>query len=118
MLLVSCIPFSGFAQEFDVIDPVVVSTPVKEEKPARVTSVYGVTADDYLPTMETARQELRPSVRRSSSRPSFDLPDSFYFIGGPVFLLIFLRVLVLFLNGFEEAREDERREAANQKINP
>ena len=54
----------------------------------------------------------------SSSHPAFDLPDAFYFIGGPIFLLLLLRVLVIFLNGFEEMRKDEQRAAASEKVNP
>jgi hypothetical protein len=81
---------------------------------SKVTAVYGISADDYLPAIELAKKSLRPSVRRSSSRPSFDLPDAFYFIGGPIFLLLFLRVLVIFLNGFEEKRREEQRLASAQ----
>ena len=82
----------------------------------RVIAVYGVSADDYLPTAETARNQLRPKVRRSTSRPAFDLPDAFYFIGGPIFILLFLRVLVIFINGFEEKRRDEMRAAARESM--
>jgi hypothetical protein len=88
-------------------------SPVSASKP-KVTSVYGISADDYLPSVEMARKTLRPNVRRTTSKPSFDLPDAFYFIGGPVFLLLFLRVLVIFLNGFEEKRREEQRLAAAQ----
>ena len=80
----------------------------------KVTAVYGVSADDYLPSVAAAKKILRPAVRSTSSRPSFDLPDAFYFIGGPIFLLLFLRVLVIFLNGFEEKRREEQRLAAAQ----
>jgi len=72
--------------------------PFKEEQ--KVTAVYGVSADDYLPTAESARNRLRPQVRTRASRPSLDLPDAFYFIGAPIFILLFLRVLAIFLNGF------------------
>jgi hypothetical protein len=83
-------------------------TPVVEPK---VTSVYGISADDYLLPSIDAKKQLRPNVRSASSHPSFDLPDAFYFIGGPIFLLLFLRVLVIFLNGFEEKRREEQRQA-------
>ncbi len=81
---------------------------------ARVTAVYGVGSDDYLPLKEEARRQLRPNVRDSRSHPSFDLPDAFYYIGGPVFLLILLRVLSMFLNEFEEKRKEEERAAASE----
>ena len=87
----------------------VTPTQPKTEKAVRVTAVYGVGVDDYLPLKEVARKHLRPNVRRNTSRPSFNLPDAFFFIGAPVFILIFLRVLVIFLNGFEEKRQEELR---------
>jgi hypothetical protein len=80
--------------------------PVVEPK---VTAVYGISTDDYLPALDKSRKQLRPNVRPATSRPSFDMPDAFYFIGGPIFLLLFLRVLVIFLNGFEEKRREEQR---------
>ncbi len=86
------------------------SAPAQQEP--KVTAVYGLSADDYLPATETARKHLRPKVRSRKSRPSLDLPDAFYFIGGPIFLFLFLRVLVIFLNGFEEKRKEELRTVA------
>jgi hypothetical protein len=91
-------------------------TQPKPKEVARVTAVYGVGADDYLPLKEVARQHLRPNVRRNISRPAFDLPDAFFFIGAPVFILIFLRVLVIFLNGFEEKRQEEMRLSAGKFV--
>ncbi len=90
------------------------------EQPAKetpkVTAVYGVSAEDYLPVKEDARRQLRPEVRKPVSRVAFDLPDAFYFIGGPILLLIFLRVLVIFLNGFEDNRKEEQRMAASEHL--
>lgn len=77
----------------------------------KVTSVYGVSADDYLPSVTTLKQQARPNVRRAASHPAFILPEAFYFIGGPIFVLLFLRVLVIFLNGFEEKRREDQRKA-------
>jgi len=100
------------------IDPLleVESPKVDAPEDTRVTAVYGLGAEDYLPMKESARRQLRPHLRESGSRVAFDLPDAFYFIGGPVFLLIFLRVLVIFLNGFEEARKEEMRLAASEHL--
>lgn len=91
------------------------STGAKETK---VTSVYGISTEDYLPSMEEARKRLRPQMRDAASHPEFDLPDAFYFIGGPIFLLLFLRVLVIFLNGFEEKRKEELRAVAKEIVEP
>ena len=85
-----------------------------ETETPKVTAVYGISADDYLPSVEALRQQTRPDVRPALSRPSFDLPDAFYFIGGPIFILLFLRVLVIFLNEFEEKRREEQRRAELQ----
>jgi len=123
-------PLTGFGQAGGDIEPMLAqpatqpqpamldATPTESQpdKAARVTAVYGVGVDDYLPLKEVARQHLRPHVRSRSSRPAFDLPDAFFFIGAPVFLLIFLRVLVIFLNGFEEKRQQELRMAAREYL--
>lgn len=110
------LPLTGYGQDSG-IDPMLDVSPTnpQTEEAASVTAVYGVDADDYLPLKEVARQHLRPNVRRSSSRPAFDLPDAFFFIGAPVFLVIFLRVMVIFLNGFEEKRKEEQRIAASEQ---
>ena len=94
------------------------ATPTQSEvkQSPRVTAVYGVGADDYLPRKQLARKHLRPNVRRNVSRPVFDLPDAFFFVGAPVFILIFLRVMVIFLNGFEEKRQEELRMSAGQYV--
>ena len=83
-----------------------------------VTAVYGISADDYMPTTESRRNQYKPKVRRSKSRPSFNLPDAFYFIGGPIFILLFLSVLVIFINDFEEKRKAEMRAIARETMDP
>ena len=88
-------------------------TPTQTAEP-RVTAVYGVSADDYLPATTVARKHLRPKVQTNKSRPAFNLPEAFYYIGGPVFIFLFLRVLVIFLNGFEEKRREELRTVARE----
>ena len=116
--LLGCSPVSAFEEYSTAVDPMLQVEPAESE-PApiqSVTAVYGVNADDYLPVKEQARRQLRPKMREKTSRASFDLPDAFYFIGGPVFILIFLRVLVIFLNGFEETRRQEMRMAASDHL--
>jgi len=120
---------SGFGQAGGDIEPMLAETPTHQpamldatptdpqpEQAARVTAVYGVGVDDYLPLKEVARQHLRPNVRSNASHPGLDLPDAFFFIGAPVFILIFLRVMVIFLNGFEEKRQQELRLAAREYV--
>lgn len=119
-LLIPVLPGNVLAQEGETGDSLsVTALQEQQEQTKKVTAVYGVTADDYLPTPEYSADEyLRPKTRRAASRPSFDLPDAFYFIAGPVFLLILLRVLVIFLNGFEEKRKEEENEVASEHFNP
>lgn len=90
-----------------------------EGESTKVTAVYGVTADDYLPKKEQASySDLKKAKKyRGASRPIFDLPDAFYFIGGPIFLLILLRVLVIFIAGFEEKKKDEENHVASEHFN-
>ena len=89
----------------------------KTEQP-KVTSVYGVSTDDYLPSIDALKKQARPNVRSTASHPAFDLPSAFYFIGGPIFILLFLRVLVIFLNEFEEKRREEQRQAVLDVSDP
>ena len=114
IVMTTCVSLVGLAQQ-EAEEPI-----EKETSRPKVTAVYGITADDYLPvaSTEVARKNLRPKMRSAASHPSFDLPDVFFFIGGPIFLLILLRVLVIFLNEFEEKRKEEMREAASERINP
>lgn len=102
----------------DAVDPMLQTEQVQDAASAdqKVTAVYGVNADDYLPANDAARRQLRPKLRERGTSASFDLPDAFYFIGGPVFILIFLRVLVIFLNEYEESRREEKRTAANDQL--
>lgn len=91
----------------------------REGESAKVTAVYGVTADDYLPEKEHAAYSdlKKPKKYRGTTRPIFDLPDVFYFVGGPIFLLILLRVLVIFIAGFEEKKKDEENHVASEHFN-
>ncbi len=89
------------------------------ESPAaelQVTVVYGISADDYLPSARSLKNQARPKPRKTASRPSFHLPDAFYFIGGPIFIFLFLSILVVFLNEFEEKRKEEMRAMARDTM--
>jgi len=106
------IPYGSSAQNEAGAAMLSMETTAATEQEPKVTAVYGLSADDYLPVTEIARKHLRPKVRSRKTRPSLDLPDAFYFIGGPIFICLFLRVLVIFLNGFEEKRREELRPVA------
>ena len=112
--LVSGAPFGASGQSTNGL----LDTAEEQEAP-KVTAVYGVTAEDYLPSSQRAAGDYpRPRTRGVVSRPAFDLPDAFYFIGGPIFLAILLRVLVIFLNGFEERKKEEENQVASEHFNP
>ena len=101
------------------IDPLLSTNSAKvPEAVGQVTAVYGISADDYLPSTKSlsARHYLRPQLRTSGDHPTFDLPDGFFFIGGTLFILILLRVLVVFIDEFEERRKEELRVVASDKL--
>ena len=112
VVLMPCM--SSAQEEIDLAMLSMEATAAPAEAEPKVTAVYGVSADDYLPTTDSARKHLRPNVRAPGSRPSLDLPDAFYFVGGPIFFILFLRVIVIFLNGFEETRKEELRTVARE----
>lgn len=109
---------AGAIDEYsDAIEPML-EVPVAAEpanETPKVTAVYGAGSEDYLP-LQDARRQFRPDIRRSSSRASFNLPDAFYYIGAPVFLIMLMRVLVIFINGFEEQRREELNVAASEHM--
>ncbi len=109
-------PYAAGAQELESTAKLSTEPTVNTVIKPEVTAVYGISADDYLPTVESTKSQLRPKVRRAASRPAFDLPDAFYFIGGPIFILLFLSILVVFINGFEEKRKEEMRVAARDTM--
>jgi hypothetical protein len=106
------IPLGVFAQDDETAALLSVELDEPSTDAPKVTAVYGISADDYLPMKESARKHLRPKVRSGTSHPSLDLPDAFYFIGAPVFVYVLLRVIVIFLTGFEEKRRQELRTVA------
>ncbi len=114
-LVVLCSTLSVLAQGMDMR---IESLESELSTEPNVTMVYGLSAVDYLPSVEELKKQARPNVRPAASRASFDLPDAFYFIGGPIFVLLFIRVLVIFLNEFEEKRREELRRAKLDIPNP
>jgi len=117
--VVLCSALVTLAQETNDGGGLRIETPgIESSSETKVTTVYGISAEDYLPSVEELKKQARPNIRSAASRPSFDLPDAFYFIGGPVFALLFIRVLVIFLNEFEEKRREEQRRASVETPNP
>ena len=66
-----------------------------------VYTVYGRgQADDYLPDPVVAS---RSTARRKPQRTRFELPDAFFWVGVPIFLMIFLSVLVSLLKDMPDS---------------
>ena len=107
------VPVLGMAQNAE-------QGPAKTNKVSSVTAVYGVTADDYLSetSAKSSRTYSRQKARRSRSRVGFNLPDSFYYIGGPIFILILLWLITTFLKEFEVQRREEEHQAPRERIDP
>ncbi len=74
--------------------------------------VYGVTSEG-LPVNRQVPTGLRSMKRYAHHQTSLDLPDAFYFIGTPIFMVLLLRVLAIFINLYEEER---RRESKNRLV--
>ncbi len=98
--------------------PMLETEPDKQEAPKKVTAVYGVSADDYLPQNTPKRYHYRPKLRGAKSRPAFDLPDLAYLIGGIILLSILMGTLVSFIKEFEYIRKEEAKEAEREQSNP
>ncbi|MEI6892863.1 MAG: hypothetical protein V5783_11890 [Pontiella sp.] len=110
---------SAFAQ--GASDDVESSVSAQEEQEATrtVTAVYGVTSADYLPTSERLESKpVKPQVRKAVSRPSFMLPDVFYFVGGPIFLMILFGMIYIFLKEFEDKRMEEESDKVKECFDP
>ena len=51
----------------------------QQQEKQKVTAVYGVTADDYLPSKQsTAVVQYSAKPRAAASHPAFVLPESFF----------------------------------------
>ena len=81
-------------------------------------AVYGLDSADYLTSVETVKTTQQSKKKYSRRRAFFQLPDSFYFIGAPVFLIILLRIIAIFIRLFEEERKDEIKEEAVKIMEP
>ena len=85
---------------------------------SETVAVYGLDSADYLTSIETVKTTQQLKKKYSRRRAFFQLPDSFYFIGAPVFLIILLRIIAIFIRLFEEKRKDEIKEEAVKIMEP
>ncbi len=118
-LAVGCMSVFSIDEYSKSIDGMLNVEPAKENAPTpKVTAVYGVSSDDFLPSQNERPMYQGKQVRKSRSHSSFDLPDAFYYIGGPVLILVFLCLLATILDELEQRRRDEMRlAAASEQMN-
>ena len=74
-----------------------------------IINVYS-SEGNFLP--QTKNLDKTKFLKKSNvfKRVKFELPDLFYFIGAPIFLIILLRVIAVYIKLFEEEREREIRD--------
>lgn len=81
-------------------------------------AVYGLDSADYLTSLEMVQITKQSKKKYNQRHAFFQLPDSFYFIGAPVFLIILLRIIAIFIRLFEEERKEEIKEEAIKIMEP
>ena len=81
-------------------------------------AVYGLDSADYLTSLNTVQTTQQSKKKYTRQRALFRLPDSFYFIGAPVFLIILLRIIAIFIRLFEEERKEEIKEETIKIMEP
>ena len=95
------------------------ATNMTSEAPASESvAVYGLDSADYLASVEMVQITKQSKKKYNRRQKFFQLPDSFYFIGAPVFLIILLRIIAIFIRLFEEERKEEIKEAATKIMEP
>ena len=85
---------------------------------SETVAVYGLQSADYLKSLETVHSTKEFKKKYARRRALFQLPDSFYFIGAPVFLIILLRIIAIFIRLFEDERTEEIKEESKKIMEP
>ena len=67
-----------------------------------ISTVYGMAPEAISPSSESLGLGLKKGKDRSVTRAGLDLPDTFYMVFGPVFIGVFLYVIVLCLRAQEQ----------------
>ena len=95
----------GIAQE-------VSATNTQAKEPAsKVVSVYGIEADDYLTHSKKVETVTFKAKKYPRQRVGWNVPDIFYYVGGPIFFLLLIRVIAHFITSLEEERKEELKKA-------
>ena len=105
--IVMCIPARGS-----------LATNEKSVSSSQAVAVYGLSSADYLTSVETVQATRLPAKKYTRNRVRFNLPDSFYFIGAPIFLLILLRIIAAFIRFYEEERKEQIKQESVKVLEP
>ena len=112
-MIVLCSPAEGgFLTNFEKSFEKSFVEPVMED------GIYGLNSADYLTSVETIKPPKSSAKKYIRRRSSFKLPDSFYFFGAPIFLLILLRIIEVFIRFFEEERKEEIKKESEKVMEP
>lgn len=110
MLFFSIMGHIGIAQE-------VPAKPTEAEKPAsKVVSVYGIEADDYLTHSKKVETVTFKAKKYPRQRVGWNVPDVFYYVGGPIFFLLLIRVIAHFITSLEEERKEELKKSLREEL--
>lgn len=100
----------GIAQE-------VPAKPTQAEEPAsKVVSVYGIEADDYLTHSKKVETVTFKAKKYPRQRVGWHVPDIFYYVGGPIFFLLLIRVIAHFITSLEEERKEELKKSLREEL--
>ena len=81
-------------------------SPNTTEKKSNIMQVYSP-RNNILPNTKNIKKSQIKKNSTIHDNVRFDLPDLFYFIGAPIFLIILLRTVAIFIKLFEEERKRE-----------
>ena len=84
-------------------------SPNTYEKKSSIMQVYSP-KHIILPNTKNIKTSQIDKSSVVANNVKFDLPDLFYFIGVPIFLIILLRIVAIFIKLFEEERKREIRD--------
>lgn len=88
------------------------SPSVAEAQPdSAAFAVYGTSAQHFLPSAEEMREKVNPKANIPSSHAKLEFPDEFYLIFGPIFLIVFLRLMVIWLRALEQEHGDDQMQS-------
>ena len=92
-------------------------TNTQAEKPAsKVVSVYGIEADDYLTRSKKVESVTFKAKKYARQRAGWSVPDVFYYVGGPIFFILLIRVIAYFITSLEEEHKEELKKSLREEL--